>query len=299
MTLEKDDLETSTTPLPPTTTPKPSVEEIRLHDGITPSAYRLDIISDHENNVFNGTISIDITVNDTSGPVTELRIHCKDLNIIDYQLVDTDNNAAAVTIKSLTIDTRLELCIFNLAQNYNKALNSGSYTLTIQYGGLFVPGQIIGFYKSNYTTIDGELRFLTATKFEPTYARMAFPCFDEPGFKATWDISVTHPSEMIALSNEGELYTTSTARPPSSSVSNSWSKTTFKRTPKMATYLVAFIVSDFKYTETRTTFGTRVRVYSRPDQVAKTEYATETAATVLRYFEDYTGIQYPLSKLGK
>ena len=228
---------------PPTTPIPPTEDEIRLDNRVSPSHYSLQVKSDHDNDKFSGTVNIDI---DVAEEISQVKLHCKNLVLENYSL--KDSNGAAVSIKDVQIDARLELCVFVPSKN----IASGKYTLTIVYSGVFKAGQITGFYKSSYTTVDNQVRYLTATKFEPTYARMAFPCFDEPRFKTIFDISIVHPSSLIALSNEAEVSTDPI------SGQDGWSITKFKETVPITTYLVAFIVSDFKYTETSTTFGTKV-----------------------------------------
>lgn len=230
----------------PLTTPTPFTEnEVRLDDYILPTGYRLEVKSDQEKNQFSGTVNIDIEI---KRDADLLRIHCKNLEIKDYKL--KDSTGTVVLFRNVQIDTRLELCLFIPKEK----IPSKSYILTIEYTGKFMPGQITGFYKSNYTTVDNQVRHLTATKFEPTYARMAFPCFDEPKFKTKFDISVIHARSQVALSNEIEQSIVL--------LEDGWTKTTFKQTAPMPTYLVAFIVCDFKYTETRTNFGTRVCLHT-------------------------------------
>lgn len=184
------------------------------------------------------------------------------------------------------MDDESELCLFTLSK---PILANSSYTLEIDYNGSFRRGQITGLYRSHYQTAENEIKYFIATKFEPTYARWAFPCFDEPEYKSTFEITVLHPPQYVALSNERELYQTT--------ISDDQVQTEFVKTKKMSTYLVAIIIGQFNYTESLSKSGTRIRVYSRPDQVAKTEYAVETAADLLSFYEDFTKISYKFSKL--
>lgn len=191
-------------------------------------------------------------------------------------------------ILDLEYDTIKEMCIFNLKSEHklNRSIESDFY---IEYSGEFVPGQIYGLYRSEYRTIQNQPKLLVATKFEPTYARMAFPCFDEPRFKSTFRISIIHPKHFIALSNERENQTV-----PMDSDSL---RTDFFLTAPMSTYIVALVVCDFQYRESRTVSGTRVRVFSRPDQIEKTQFALDSAAKLLAYYENLFKINYKLSKL--
>jgi len=93
-------------------------------------------------------------------------------------------------------------------------------------------------------------REFSATKFEPTYARQAFPCFDEPNIKATYSISIVHDKNLNAISNGVEI--------GKEMVSDTLVKTTFSKTVEMSTYLVAYVISDFQYVESSTSRGLKV-----------------------------------------
>ena len=90
---------------------------------------------------------------------------------------------------------------------------------------------------------------------QATDARRALPCWDEPDFRAVFDTTIRHRSDMTALSNGIEISTT-----PWEGI-DGWSVTVYKRTPKMPTYLLAFVVSDFVYSEAITTNGVLVSAY--------------------------------------
>ncbi|NWX15596.1 ERAP1 aminopeptidase, partial [Aegotheles bennettii] len=162
-----------------------------------------------------------------------------------------------------------------------------NYTLSIQYRAN-LSQSFHGFYKSTYRTREGELRVLAATQFEPTAARMAFPCFDEPAFKASFSIIIRREPTYFALSN----------MPIVKSVNLSpWLvEDHFDTTVKMSTYLVAFIISDFKSISKMTHHGVKVSVYTVPDKINQAEYALDAAVKLLDFYEDYFSIPYPLPK---
>ncbi|NXG60280.1 ERAP1 aminopeptidase, partial [Hemiprocne comata] len=163
-----------------------------------------------------------------------------------------------------------------------------NYTLSIQYlANLSL--SFHGFYKSTYRTREGEHRVLAATHFEPTAARMAFPCFDEPAFKTRFSIKIRREPRHIALSN----------MPVVKSVSlTPWLvEDHFDTTVKMSTYLVAFIISDFKSISKTTHHGVKVSVYTVPDKISQADYALDAAVKLLDFYEDYFSIPYSLPKL--
>ncbi|NXE12337.1 ERAP1 aminopeptidase, partial [Lophotis ruficrista] len=162
-----------------------------------------------------------------------------------------------------------------------------NYTLRIHYlANLSESFQ--GFYKSTYRTRDGELRVLAATHFEPTAARMAFPCFDEPAFKARFSIKIRREPRHFALSNMPIVR--------SVNITPWLIEDHFDTTVKMSTYLVAFIVSDFKSISKITSHGVKISVYAVPDKISQADYALDAAVKLLDFYEDYFNIPYPLPK---
>ncbi|KAM9960514.1 hypothetical protein ACTFIW_009656 [Dictyostelium discoideum] len=143
------------------------------------------------------------------------------------------------------------------------------------------------FYRSKYV-VNGEDRYIGTTQFEATDARRAFPCFDEPALKSFFNIKITISSHLTALSNMG---TTSV-------IENSDGTKTFifEQTPKMSTYIVAFVVGEFDFIESTTKEGIRVRVYKCVGNKESSEFALDVATKSLSYFIDYFGIPYPLTK---
>ncbi|GIY67276.1 hypothetical protein CEXT_144261 [Caerostris extrusa] len=113
--------------------------------------------------------------------------------------------------------------------------------------------------------------YLATSKFQPTYARQAFPCFDEPSFKSTFSVSLVHEKEYTALSNMPEEITEPV---PNTDLF----VTRFKKSVPMVTYLACFIVCDFEYKATTTASGKPFRVYSVPHLVNTTSYALEVGS---------------------
>ena len=121
------------------------------------------------------------------------------------------------------------------------------------------------------------------TQFEPTDARRAFPSFDEPALKATYDIALIVDAADIAISNTNIISDT-----PGPIAGKHTLR--FATTPKMSTYLVAFLVGDFKCTEGNSD-GVPIRACSTPDKVELTKFALESARYVLHYYNAYFGIK--------
>ncbi|KAG8140073.1 hypothetical protein E2320_002801 [Naja naja] len=142
-----------------------------------------------------------------------------------------------------------------------------------------------GFYRSKYITSSGDTRFAAVTQFEATDARRAFPCWDEPAIKATFDISLVVPKDRNI-----------TDRMPYPDDEN-LVEVKFARTPVMSTYLVAFVVGEYDFVETRTTDGVLIRVYTPVGKAEQGKFALEVAAKTLPFYKDYFNVPYPLPKI--
>lgn len=162
------------------------------------------------------------------------------------------------------------------------------YYVAIDFQGKLADG-FEGFYKSTYRTLGGETRTIAVTDFEPTEARMAFPCFDEPLFKANFSIKIRRESRHIALSNMPKVKTIE--------LEGGLLEDHFETTVKMSTYLVAYIVCDFKSVSGTTSSGVKVSIYASPDKWSQTHYALEASLKLLDFYESYFDINYPLPKL--
>ena len=145
-----------------------------------------------------------------------------------------------------------------------------------------------GFYRSKYV-INGENKFLATTQFEATDARRAFLCVDEPKAKAIFDMTFLIPPTHTVISN--------THVEDIKEHDSGYNVFSFAPTPKMSTYLVAFIIGEFDFLETKSKEGTIVRVFVTPGKKAQAEFALDTATKMLSYYNDYFGIQYPMPVL--
>ncbi|XP_071824973.1 aminopeptidase N-like isoform X3 [Apostichopus japonicus] len=161
------------------------------------------------------------------------------------------------------------------------------YRVSIEYIGILQDG-LAGFYRSSYKNANGETVWLATSQMQATDARRALPCWDEPGFRSTFETSIIHMENMTALSNGIELGTVD--------YEEGWKITAFKTTPKMPTYLLAFVVSDFDYVEKNTTNGVRFRVWCRKDALGSANYGLEQGVEILTYFENYFDVPFPMDK---
>jgi len=161
-----------------------------------------------------------------------------------------------------------------------------------------------GFYRSRYKPAveaaksvprDDEYHYMYSTQFESCDARRAFPCFDEPNLKATFDFEIEIPEDQTALSNMPE-------KPTRKGSKDGLKVVTFEQTPIMSTYLLAWAVGDFEYVEdfTKRKYNGKnlpVRVYTTKGLKEHGRFALENAHKIVDYFSDIFKIDYPLPKI--
>ncbi|KAJ8940805.1 hypothetical protein NQ318_007891 [Aromia moschata] len=155
-----------------------------------------------------------------------------------------------------------------------------TYTVDIKFAGQLL-NNLVGLYRTDYVDMAGNTKWLATTHFQPIYARRVFPCFDEPKFKAPFEISIARRTNMTALNN-----------------TIGWVWDHFHQTPPMSTYIVAFTISDFEYVSSNsTTPGPVVKVWGPKENLPQAHNALDVTHELLPFFEDYFGIKYPLPKL--
>jgi puromycin-sensitive aminopeptidase len=170
---------------------------------------------------------------------------------------------------------------------FPKVIPAGKVKLTVVFKGI-LNDKMRGFYRSKYTVLGAEHHMAT-TQFEATDARRAFPCFDEPSQKAVFHVSLVVPKGKTAISN--------TLPVSVEEHEGGFQVIRFSPTPKMSTYLLAFIVGDFEYIEAKSKSKVQVRVFTTPGKKHQAKFALECAVKTLDYYEEYFDIKYPLPVL--
>ncbi|XP_078801451.1 aminopeptidase Ey-like isoform X3 [Oryzias latipes] len=168
---------------------------------------------------------------------------------------------------------------------------NSSYELFTEFVGKLSPNQK-GFFRSVYIE-DGEEKVIATTQMQPTYARKAFPCFDEPALKAVFHVTLIHPQNTTALSNSMASECVSIIVDGQDLV-----RTSFEPTKIMSTYLLAFAVCDFGHIRTEAGASVLIRVWARRKAIQRGmgNYALEKARPILPFYEKYFNTSYPLKK---
>ncbi|RZC41831.1 aminopeptidase N-like protein [Asbolus verrucosus] len=257
-------------------------DQYRLPNDVLPVHYILDLKLQEDvflTNTFFGTVIIGL---DVINPINEIKLHYSELTI--KTLILNSGNRIINTLYSYDSITQI---LTILSENLNTRNN---YNLTISYEGVLSETAMNGFYKSSYEE-NGTVSYLATTHFEATHARKAFPCFDEPVFKASFDISITFPQGFNALAN--------TKIAKQEIIDDNLQRVTFQTTPKMSTYLLAFIISKFTCTEGNPVDQIPTSVCSRKGTQNSADLAVSVAPKVLEVMEGYTDYKYGSSNITK
>jgi puromycin-sensitive aminopeptidase len=244
---------------------------------VKPLRYQITLTPDLENFTFKGEIGIDIEVIEETKEIV--------LNAIELEIQNaTLSNGDGVSINAdkIELDETSETATLNFLQK----VVPGRARLNLSFTGE-LNDRLHGFYRSRYVTPMGEARYLGCTQFEATDARRAFPCWDEPSYKAIFDLTLVVPIDLTALANTPVIEEVERE-------GKRW--VTFAETPRMSTYLLAFLVGEFESIEADAN-GTLIRIWTTPGKVEQGRFALEMAVGLLGYYNDYFGIPYPLPKL--
>uniref|UniRef100_A0A8C1MZZ5 Aminopeptidase n=1 Tax=Cyprinus carpio TaxID=7962 RepID=A0A8C1MZZ5_CYPCA len=253
--------------------------KMRLPDTVSPLHYHLLIHPNLTSLDFTGWVQIQIEVNENTRTII---LHSKDLHISNAKLLGSDIGQPQA-LKVLEYPYFQQIALIS----DNALLKKGHVYLVELEFAANLSESFHGFYKSTYRTSKGDIRAVASTQFEPTSARAAFPCFDEPAFKANFSIRIRREAKHIALSNMPKV----TLELPDGLFEDQ-----FDMSVKMSTYLVAYIVSDFLSISKTTLHGVQISVYAVPEKIDQAEFALDAAVKLLDFYDDYFDIPYPLPK---
>ncbi|XP_062585470.1 uncharacterized protein LOC134247152 isoform X2 [Saccostrea cucullata] len=266
---------TSPTPTPPT--------NFRLPDTLIPLEYDLAIqpnmfSGSPDSFDFEGTVKIKMKVRKATH---EVIMHANNLTISNVKFGAISDSKSVLS--NPDFDLERQFVIFRL----NEVLDTSKiYEIEMNFRGP-LKNDMKGFYLSSYED-GGQTRYLATTQFQPTDARKAFPCFDEPGLKANFTITITRPIGWTSLSNLNIR--------TQSSVGTNWVHDVYHTTPKMSTYLVAFVVSQFQSKSGTFTNGKTYNAWAQPLAINQTEEALYVGTNVIQEYEKFFNIEFPLPK---
>jgi len=273
--------------MPDTTaaTADPSVPDpaaYRLPTSVVPRAYRLVLTPDLGAATFSGDVEIDVTVTE---PVDTITLNAAELELTFAELTAADPDAGyALAPTGIALDEAEERAVLT----FPEPLAPGEATLHVAFTGI-LNDKLHGFYRSTFTDDAGAEHVIATTQMEATDARRAFPCWDEPDRKATFEITLVVDDGLAAYSNGPVVE--ETAEP------GGRRRVRFAPTMVMSTYLVAFVVGPLEATAPVDVDGVPLRIVHPPGKAHLAPFALEVGAHALRFFTGYFGIPYPADKL--
>lgn len=252
----------------------------RLPQTVVPENYDVEITPDLKNFTFTGNEIIDLRVKER---VSEIVLNCSQIEISEASVVDDAGTRLNGTV---IYDEANEQASIKFAGTVGK----GRWQLFLAFSGQ-INDQLKGFYRSTYKDAAGKEHVIASTQFEPNDARRAFPCFDEPSFKATFEIALIVDEHLTAIGN-GPIENTQ-------ALGNGKKRVEFKKTMKMSTYIVAYVIGEFECTPTiiAGNKNTEIRVYHVPGKSKQATFALRAAQFSVVWYERYFGINYPGDKM--
>ena len=253
------------------------MDPYRLPRSVVPTRYEIRLEPDLLTASFTGEERVHVIV---AEPTRDVVLNAAELSVLEATIGD----ARGRTLRgAATMDAEAERCRIS----FGETLSPGEWTLRLVFAGT-LNDKLRGFYRSTYKDPTGATRTLAATQFEATDARRAFPCWDEPAFKAVFSCTLAIDPSLTAVSN---------TRVVAERLEGGRKVVSFADTMKMSTYLVAFVVGELEATDPVHVGATPLRVWCVPGKRRLASFAREIAAASLRFFEGYYGLPYPGDKL--
>jgi aminopeptidase N len=249
----------------------------QLPRGAAPSHYAITVTPDAANLKFTGMVTIDVTV---STALPTLVMNAADLSFSSVTLTPANGKAIKGTAK---VDAAAQTVSFD----FGKPIQPGSYKVAVSYAGV-INQQANGLFALDYTDNAGAAKRALFTQFEAPDARRFVPSWDEPSYKATFDLSAIIPTGELAIGNMPVKAT--------KDLGGGKSQVTFGTSPKMSSYLLFFGLGELDRA-TKMSGATEVSVITGKGNTGKAQLALDASASILPYFNDYFGVPYPLPKL--
>lgn len=249
----------------------------QLPRGAAPSHYAITVTPDAPNLKFGGKVTIDLTV---TQPMPALVLNAADLVIGDVRLTPAKG-------KPIKGSARINADAQTVSLDFGKPVQPGSYKLDISYAGV-INTQANGLFALDYTDNQGKAKRALFTQFEAPDARRFVPSFDEPSYKATFDLTAIVPTGELAVSNMPVRTT--------KDLGGGKTQVTFGTSPKMSSYLLFFGLGELERA-TKMAGATEVGVITGKGNTGKAQLALDASAAILPWYNDYFGVPFPLPKL--
>lgn len=253
----------------------------RLFESFQPEHYALQLHPDRDTLKLTGTVTV--TGKKSGRPSQRLTFHQHSLKVTSARIIKHDKKGdQEIPVNRLNHQKSLD----EVRLHTELMLYPGNYTVIMEFEGK-VQETMHGVYVSNYE-LKGKKLKVVSTQFESHHAREAFPCIDEPEAKATFDLTLLSPLGDAVIGNTPIA---------SQSEKDDLLATTFETTPKMSTYLLAFVYGDLQHKETTTNSGVQVRVWAtKAHPLEALDFPLETAKKGIEFLNAYYGVPYPLAK---
>jgi len=247
----------------------------KLPKEVVPTDYSVHIVPNIDKRTFAGTETVKLQVRSL--------VHQLVLNALELEITEASLDGKPLPKSAIRIDKETELLTLTLPTE----LEPGDHTLALSFSGkINQQGQGL-FYMRYQEQGSGATKLMLGTQFEATDARRFFPCWDEPVFRARFQLTVVVPESWLAVSN----------MPIESEKKIAGGKEVrFAATPPMSSYLNVFVAGDLDLIESRSG-PTQIRVIATKGKAELGRYALEVTAQILKYYNDYFGVAYPLPKL--
>ena len=242
-----------------------------------PSHYAVSLVPDAAHHSFEASVTIALEIRQ---PTNILTLNAADL-AFSAAAISAGPDQAPLAASRIEVDAAAQTA----SLHFLHPLLPGQYQLKLDYSGI-IGTQAAGLFALDYDN-EGEKRALY-TQFENSEARRMIPSWDEPAYKATFALEVTLPAGQMAVSN---MPVADTATLP-----DGRRKVRFATTPKMSTYLLFLAAGEFERASA-TEGGTELGVVTQRGAIGQARFALDSSRAVLREFNDYFGLPYPLPKL--
>jgi aminopeptidase N len=247
----------------------------KLPKHVRPADYAIRIEPNVERLTFTGNETVQLQVDRPSREII--------FNVLDVTVDDATIDDRPLPRSAIKLDRANEIATLALPEE----LAPGKHTLALKFAGKINQFGAGLYYARYYEQTSGRKKILLGTQFEPTDARRFFPCWDEPSFRARFQLTVVVPETWMAVSNMPVA---------SEKKIGSRREVIFEPTPSMASYLNVFCTGEFDAVETEAE-GVKLRIVTTKGKSESARYALESTAKMLRFYNDYFGVRYPLPKL--